>query len=757
MRNRSLNIAGRLGWQLGVIAAWMLTCLLLPAGFWHQIISLAYLIFAPGYLLLKAIGGRHYKYQQNVAKVLFYSVGLSLISLMLIGLLLNQTYTLLGFVQPLSLKPLTYSIAASSAVLAVIGTLRQPKVKLPLPNLKLKPLLKRLAVWLGFLILPLLAVGGATTLNNGGSAWLALLVMFAIAASFILAVCQRSMTRHYPIMLYSVGLALLLGTSMRGWNITGHDIMQEYQVFQLTLKHSAWHMNYYQDAYTACLSITILPTILTRLTGIKDIYIYKFVFQLCFALIGPIMYSTLRDYVSKRTALLASLVFITFPVFLTDITMLNRQEVAILCLALAVQVALDKAWRGRAKSLLSLIFLLGMVLSHYSTSYIAVASLLTALIIDRLWRWLSRRRLLKSSKPSQPPMQLFSAPVILATTLALFAWGTIITQTSNNLAETVEGIAAAATGQLPVTHSAAAQPASTTQYQSSLTAARTLPAADYYPAAIAAKYPIKPAAAITAPTSRLARDFGLSSSLLAKFYNLMRGAYGGLLFGGIGIGLVLGLFFKRLDNLPRLYILMGVSSIIIIAAQLILPSSLINYGLTRLIQQSMLFLALPMVLAGLYVLKLLRVPEAYRRPLFGGVLALFFLILSGSLSSLTGGYKPVLALSNTGLYYQAYYTHQDEVSAAQWLDTQIPAGSHIYSDEFMRRKIIAYDDIFAQTGLVAADIPVDSYDVISHGDTEFNEIPAYDGNQVIYYQLPTAFLNSNKNLVYSSGNTLIYK
>src|SRR5215471_15031326 len=102
--------------------------------------------------------------------------------------------------------------------------------------------------------------------------------------------------------------------------------MQEYQVFQLTLQHLTWNMNYYQDAYNACLSITILPTMLQQLTGITSPYIFKFVFQLLFALIAPTIYITLSRYIPRKMALLSTFVFIAFPAFLTDITMLNRQE-----------------------------------------------------------------------------------------------------------------------------------------------------------------------------------------------------------------------------------------------------------------------------------------------------------------------------------------------------------------------------------------------------------------------------------------------
>jgi uncharacterized membrane protein len=754
--------------KLILIAAWLGAALLLPHGFWHKLINLLYLLIVPGYFIFQTITAGRYKLKYGVSKVLTYSVGLSLISLMLTGLIINEIYTFINLPNPLSLHPLAYAIAGMSAFFAITASYKaKPKLNLKkfkqeyLQKISIITAARRVPIYAGLLLLPFLAIGGANTLNNNGSDWLALTVMGAIGFIFLAAAWGRKSVRHYyPLILFSICASLLLGTSMRGWNITGHDIMQEYQVFQLTINHSAWHMRYYQDAYTACLSITILPTILARLTGISDPYIYKFAFQLFFALIGPLIYSTLRDYVPKRLALLSAFVFISFPVFITDITMLNRQETAILCLALAVQAALDKRLKPHTKSILSFIFLVGMVLSHYSTSYVAVGILLLALAFEIACSIGGRLPYIKKYSVTDyksKVSRLFSVPVILASALVLIGWGTLATRTSNNLVQTVEGIAAAASGNLPKVKAQAAVPTSVSQYANSISSANTLSPSDYYPASVTAKYPIKAASQIVEPVSGLLHRVGVKSSFILSLFNYIRSGYGLLIELLVGAGLVCGWFYRRHSKLPRQFVLLGAGSLIITAAEVLLPTQLINYSVTRVIQESLIFLALPIVLAALWIFRWIRIPSKYREQILAGGLVLFFFVLSGFFSTLTGGYKPVLALSNTGLYYQAYYTHQDEVSVAQWLDTQIPVGSHIYSDEFMRRKVIANDDIFPQTGIIPAALPLDSYVVISHGDTEFNEIPAYDGNQVIYYKIPYQFLNQNKNLVYSSGSVLIYK
>ena len=69
--------------------------------------------------------------------------------------------------------------------------------------------------------------------------------------------------------IYLLSLSLLLMTSLRGWFVTGHDIQREFRVFELASGQGVWNIESFPDAYNACLSVTILPTIIERTTGIS--------------------------------------------------------------------------------------------------------------------------------------------------------------------------------------------------------------------------------------------------------------------------------------------------------------------------------------------------------------------------------------------------------------------------------------------------------------------------------------------------------
>ena len=70
-------------------------------------------------------------------------------------------------------------------------------------------------------------------------------------------------------MLALVATSLLLATSLRGWYITGHDIQAEFLAFQLTNGAQHWRWARCENAYNACLSVNILPTVLAQTTGLS--------------------------------------------------------------------------------------------------------------------------------------------------------------------------------------------------------------------------------------------------------------------------------------------------------------------------------------------------------------------------------------------------------------------------------------------------------------------------------------------------------
>lgn len=141
--------------------------------------------------------------------------------------------------------------------------------------------------------------------------------------------------------LWCAAAGLLLLTSLRGWYITGHDIQREYQVFRLAADNGHWDISSFPDPYNACLSITLLPAALARLTGIEGTYIFKVLLPLLFALTPVLVYRSVRNVAPAIVALLSAVYLMLFPTFFTDMTFLGRQEVAFFFTGCAMVVVTD--------------------------------------------------------------------------------------------------------------------------------------------------------------------------------------------------------------------------------------------------------------------------------------------------------------------------------------------------------------------------------------------------------------------------------
>ena len=178
--------------------------------------------------------------------------------------------------------------------------------------------------------------------------------------------------------MFLVATSLLLATSLRGWTITGHDIQAEFLAFRLTDDAQRWQMGALENAYNACLSVNILPTVLAQTTGLSGEVVFKVLLQLVFALVPVLTFLYSRRFLSRRLALVATTFTMAFPTFFTDMPYLVRQEMAFFFLALLLLAATDRrtTWQRPMVAL----FGLGVVLSHYSTTYVMLMGLVAAVV-----------------------------------------------------------------------------------------------------------------------------------------------------------------------------------------------------------------------------------------------------------------------------------------------------------------------------------------------------------------------------------------
>ena len=168
----------------------------------------------PGYIIVKLLKLSNLK----IVDIIILSAGLSLLSVMLLGLLINQLY-LFGLSQPLSEIPLTIGVSIFVLSLACINE-RVSSVKYTKPILiKCKGSLLIRA--LSLVLLPVLGAASAFFWNIP----ILIFVIGAIGLLFIVSLFKRGIIpqKLYPLLIFTISLTLLFHVVFTSKNIIGFD------------------------------------------------------------------------------------------------------------------------------------------------------------------------------------------------------------------------------------------------------------------------------------------------------------------------------------------------------------------------------------------------------------------------------------------------------------------------------------------------------------------------------------------------------
>ena len=233
------------------------------------------------------------------------------------------------------------------------------------------------------MLFPVLSILGAFLLNNHGTNILTMIMLGGIAVYvFAIVIFRKKLNPNiYPWAILMISLALLFSGWLRSWLVSGADINLEYGMFQLTKNFSFWSISNFRNAYNAMLSVTILPTIFSLFLKINDQYIFKLIIPLIFSFVPIIVYLIPKRYFDKIICFLASFFFISQPAFINWLSTPIRQEIAFLFFALMSLILFNNEINLITRKSFFLIFGFSMIVSHYSTSYIALAILVFTCIL----------------------------------------------------------------------------------------------------------------------------------------------------------------------------------------------------------------------------------------------------------------------------------------------------------------------------------------------------------------------------------------
>jgi uncharacterized membrane protein len=224
-------------------------------------------------------------------------------------------------------------------------------------------------------LLPLLALVGATKLNRGNGNDLALAAMLGAWMMLAVAVAvsggKRAERREGGIItgLFGAALSITWGSSLRGGWPSGWDLQKEYGVAEATAAAGRWSTAAAGDAYNAMLSITALPAQLSSLTGIGVATILRGAYPVLLAAVVPVSYVALRRIVRVRAATITVvLLLLAARAYPQQMPAVARQEVALYLFTVALAVIAGSG-AVRSRKILVAGLLGAIAFTHYTSSY----------------------------------------------------------------------------------------------------------------------------------------------------------------------------------------------------------------------------------------------------------------------------------------------------------------------------------------------------------------------------------------------------
>jgi hypothetical protein len=600
------------------------------------------------------------------------------------------------------------------------------------------------------LALPAMAAAGALLLNNGRGPGVARIGELAIAAALALAFVLRG--RLSPgtmaVIIFSAALAAMWAFSLRSDSVLGFDISTEYHVATTTQHSGYWHPLQRGDAYAAMLSITVMPAVLSSVAGVSVLVAFKVLFPVFTALIPVAVYFMARRVVSGGYALGAASVILGQSYFFQEMPQLARQELALLEFAvLCVALSRTDIARG-ARARLATLFSIGVVLSHYSSAYVAIVIMVIA----------SGIQIASCVLPYQ--RRIASEILVAAAALVIGAgvWYGAVTHSASNVNEFTSTVAQKGLDLFPTAKSAGGlvsaylggnvSTAVRAQRYERLVSAYVHQHQPYIhpaPGASSPKYQLASAAVPVAPV-RSAQLATAERDVIVVIGQVM------LLLGGLGAVLL----WLRPAGTPveRTAGILAAATVPTLAILRFSGTVAQSYNQERALLQSLILLAIPAAWLAAQVMKRAWVLRPVLKPIAAASLILLFLYNSGSTTLALGGGRSV-NISQSGEDFERLYVTAPELASATWVNGE--AGSQlVFADRYGQLRLFQGAGRPAFQYLTPIGIDRNGWVYASRTNVVLGRARGQVDSFTATYGFPRAFLNEKFSLVFNDGQSEVF-
>jgi uncharacterized membrane protein len=743
------------GWRDGPVpgrgrpVAWQLSGLVLIGvltglhGLWAvQVLLVVLLLVVPGVVLLRALRVPG----EVVAAHPAYVPAASLLVLTGSGLAVDVVGLQVGISAPLRTVPLLVGLEVVCGALVACSVNAPAETQIPWDSLS-RP--ARLA-WP--LLLPLAAAAGAVRLNSGHGNQVAVIAVIAVIAVLIAGFLFAPWLDEplLAVIIFATALAMLWSFSLRGDSVYGFDIASEYYSLHQTVVTGAWHFPHPNDAYSAMLSLTVLPADLHALSGMQDLLVFKVLYPVIGAFFPVAVYTLARRVLASYWAFLAAALVVMQSTFFQEFPALARQEAATLLFAALITAVLDTRSPRRTRWAWVVLLSLGMVVFHYSTAYLAIALLAIAVVVQWVVSWFR-------------PVPRVTGTVLLACVVSAAGaavWYGSLTQSTSNMSQ----FATAAKGQgidlLPNSSGGSlvsrylageeSQVLTPVQYQKYISAYYQAndPFVTPLPDASQPRYALQ-SASDPSPAVRwkLGNDvIQLGGLLVQQLTNLLAG------LGALALALR-----RRLPPMARH------TGLLSLGAMVILVLTRLSGTVAEFYNPQRAFLQLLIVLGVAVCWVPQRTGARWKpaRPVILTACAVGLAVSLGGQSTLSGallGGGTTANLANRYDDYQQFVMTAPELASAAWVTGMAPPDQLIYADRYaqLRLQIVAGNRNGVLGDITPETLDQHAWVYADRTNTAEGITRSVTGNYESEYAFPNLFLDSNFDVVYTNGTSEVF-
>lgn len=343
----------------------------------YQLVSFIHLSIVPGILTLSLLSDEYWGLPETVAN----AVSISVVFVMFIGVFVNIFSLLVGVARPLTFVPLMISTVIMNLVLLIAANRTQgifPKVILNTRHFKMK--------FVFVVGLPSISIF-ASILHVYENISFLLITVYCLIALVPLLALRWLNTDCYSSVIFGMSISLLISTSLTFVYLNNAaDARMEYTLSE-TIRTIGFWSPQLELLRPGNIRLMVVQPVYSILMHTDMLVMYKIVSPFLFGFTPLFLYKAYSEFFDTETAFLSVSYFMFVYSYFVVLSQNTRTGTALLYMA-GILYAFSVLDRGRlVQKVLIIVYFVGLIGSHYGTSFIVffgLVGLLLSIAVGRL-------------------------------------------------------------------------------------------------------------------------------------------------------------------------------------------------------------------------------------------------------------------------------------------------------------------------------------------------------------------------------------